>query len=169
MRCAADVSIMRPRQPVPSEEPSVAPQESTKYAARFERGSGTVAVERKENGDAHRKPVEQPAAQVKSNKDSSTKDRQELSALRGIVTATLGQKAALAGAFIDSGSYGGQILGETDHAVVQRQSGQLGIIHYKDQLPQALEVGKSYRINYSNGIAHVRESKQRSKGQELSR
>ena len=81
----------------------------------------------------------------------------------------MGQKAALAGAFTDNGTYGGQILGETDHAVVQQQSRQLGIIHYKDQLPQAVEVGKSYTINYSHGIAHVRESKQRSKGQELSR
>jgi antirestriction protein ArdC len=146
-----------------------APQESTRYAARFERGSGTVAVEHKENGDAHRTPVEQPAARAKTATDSSTKDQQELSPLRGIVSATLGQKAALAGAFTDSGSYGGLILGVTDRAVVQQQSRQLGIIHYKDQLPQALEVGKSYRINYSNGIAHVRESKQRSKGQELSR
>lgn len=81
----------------------------------------------------------------------------------------MGGSAALAQALTDSGTYRGEVLGQTDRYVIQQQSSQMAVLHDKNRLPQTLEVGKAYTINYTDGAAAVRESKQRASFKELGR
>ena len=70
---------------------------------------------------------------------------------------------------IESGSYRGPIIGETEHHIIQRQSGRTGIAHPKDLLDRQPQIGESVRITYSDSKGAVREFRERAKSQDLSR
>jgi hypothetical protein len=145
----------------------VAPQESTKYAPRFEPGSSTVSVERKENGDSYRTPIDQHRSSAKQEQQQQIDP--ELAAVRGIAKSGLGPNSTTVQALTESGTYRGEIVGATDRFVVQRQSAQLAVVHQKEALDQSPEVGKRYSINYADGRANVRETRERAKAHELGR
>ena len=145
-----------------------APRESSRYVARLEPGSGTVNVEEKETGTDRRSTVETHGASALNSQGREAKE-DERNAARATAAKALGDAVRTVDAFIDSGTYRGVIVGETDRYLVQRQSAGMTVLHQKELLDRVPQVGEAFSINYSNGKGIVREARDRSKGQELGR
>lgn len=137
-------------------ERSAPARESSEYAARYEPGSGTVNVHAK-----------QTATDRRSTIDAATGD--SLTEAKSITAKLLGDSAKTLAPQTESGSYRGPIIGETEHHIIQRQSGRTGIAHPKDLLDRQPQIGESVRINYSDSKGTVREFRERAKSQDLSR
>jgi hypothetical protein len=131
-------------------------RESTRYAARYEPGSGTVNVHAKQTATDRRSTVEAP------NGDS-------LVEAKSMTAKVLGDSAKTLAAQTESGSYRGPIIGETEHHIIQRQSAHTGIAHPKDLLDRQPRIGESVRINYSDAKGVVREFRERAKAQDRDR
>jgi antirestriction protein ArdC len=144
-----------------------APRESNQFVARFEPGSGTVNVQEKPTGTDRRSTVETHAAAAPNGKDGGAND--ELGSARAIATKALGDGARTVDALTEGGTYHGMIVGETERYLVQRQSAGTAVLHQKDLLDGAPQVGEMFSINYANGKGVVREARDRSKSQELGR
>ena len=137
-------------------ERSAPARESSDYAARYEPGSGTVNVHAKQAATDRRSTVDVPGGE-------------SLIEARSITAKVLGNSAKTLTAQIESGSYRGPIIGETEHHIIQRQSGRTGIAHPKELLDRQPQIGESVRINYSDSKGTVREFRKRAKSQDLSR
>jgi antirestriction protein ArdC len=146
-----------------------AARESTQYVTRIEPGSGTVSVQEKQSGSERRNTVELHAAASQETNRGTGDRAKELEAARAITTAALGESARTVDAVIDGGTYRGQIIGETERHLLQRQSAGMAVLHPKDLLDRLPQVGDIFAINYSNGRGVVRDSHDRSKAQELGR
>ena len=142
------------------------PRESSQYVARIEPDSGTVNVQEKQTGTDRRSTVEIHARSAPNTKEREAQD-DEISSARTIATKEIGVR--IANALVDSGTYRGLIVGETDRYLVQQQSSGMAVLHQKDLLDRVPQVGEALSINYSNGRGVVRESRERSKSQELGR
>ena len=70
---------------------------------------------------------------------------------------------------IDSGTYRGGIIGETEKILIQQITSHSAAVHRKDLLDMIPAVGENVRIAYSNDNARVLPVKERSKTQELGR
>lgn len=149
--------------------PESAPRESSQYVARFEPGGGTVNVQEKETGTDRRSQVETHGTSVPNNsKDREAKD-DELGSARAIAAKVLGDTVRTVDALIDSGTYRGMVVGETERYLVQQQSAGMAVFHQKNLLDRVPQPGEAYSINYSNGKGMVREARERSRSQELGR
>ena len=94
---------------------------------------------------------------------------ESLKSAGSIARQTLGDSTKVLTAQTDSGTYRGEVIGGTEHHVIQRQSGQSVIAHPRELLDRQPEVGQTVRINYSNDRGSVREFRDRSKAKEISR
>ena len=152
-------------------EPAGPARESTQTVARFEPGSGAVNVHAKQTATDRRTPVDVPASAPSPDQGASEQASraESLNGARSITKQTLGDSAKLLNAETNSGTYKGPIVGETEHHVIQRQSGNLAIAHARELLDRLPEAGHAVRINYSNGRGSVREYRDRSKKNEVSR
>jgi antirestriction protein ArdC len=136
-------------------EPSDLARQSTMYAARYEPGSGTVNVHAKQAATDLRNTVDAPAADILE--------------ATSITRKVLGDFAKTRSAQIESGSYRGPIIGETEHHVIQRESARIGIAHPKALLDRQPPIGESVRINYSDSKGQVREFRERAQSLDRSR
>jgi len=143
-----------------------APRESSQYVARFEPGSGTMNVQEKQTGTDRRSIVETHGGSAP--KEHEPKD-DELSSARAIAAKALGDTVRTVDALVDNGTYRGTIVGETERYLVQRQSAGMAVLHQKDLLDRVPQAGEAFSINYSNGKGMVREARERSRTQGLSR
>jgi antirestriction protein ArdC len=149
--------------------PETAPRESSQYVARLEPVSGTVNVQEKQTGTDHRSTVETYGTSVPNNsKERDAKD-EELGLARAVAAKALGDAVRTVDALIDSGTYRGMIIGETDRYLIQRQSAGLAVLHQKGLLNRVPQVGEAFSINYSNGRGVTHETRERSKSQGLGR
>jgi len=147
-------------------------RESSNDIARWEPGSGTLKVEDKQTGTQRHSTVDTHSAPAGKNGDGTQKVTprdDELNAARAMATSALGASARTIEALTESGIYRGQIIGETDHYTLQRQSGNTAILHPKELLDRQPGPGESVGINYSNGKGVVREARGRGKAQDLGR
>ena len=101
--------------------------------------------------------------------DAADSVAESLKKAQTITTQALGESAKTVTAHTESGNYRGEIIGETDRHIVQRQSGKAAVAHPKELLDQQPETGQMVRINYSNERGTVREFRDRAKGKEISR
>ena len=145
--------------------------ENTKFAAKFEPDSGTVKVEEKQTGTERRSPVEvQAASHFEGNRKAGRRD--EISAASAMADDVLGRSTGstrVVEALVDSGTYRGMLLGETEHYLIQMQATGMAVLHEKNLLDGQPHVGEAFSINYSNGRGAVREFRERAKSNERSR
>jgi antirestriction protein ArdC len=142
--------------------------ENAEVSARFEPNSGTVKVEEKQTGSERRNPVEIGGTSANVQQQSRGRN-DELSSARAIATNALGQSTRTVEALVNAGTYRGLVLGETERYLVQRQSAGMAVLHQKELLDRQPQVGEVFSINYSNGRGVVREFRERTKSNELSR
>ena len=81
----------------------------------------------------------------------------------------LGSKANVYQADTESGKYRGDLLGETDHHVIQKLSPRSAVAHPKHLLPGAVQPGQNLVVSYSNGLAQLKPNQVRERVQALSR
>lgn len=150
-------------------------RESSRFVARFETETGTVAVHDKRTGtDQHTPVMAQASRDADATHQRSPNDSREhlsasFAAAKALTTTTLGESARTFVAQTESGNYRGEIIGETDLHIVQRLSSQSAVAHMKQLLEQTPQVGMSAAITYSNDKAAVREWRERSRAQEIAR
>jgi antirestriction protein ArdC len=143
-------------------EPVAPVRESTEEVARLEPGSSTVNVHAKQAGTDRRSTVEtQPVAPIHA--------KGALAETQSITSEALGPKAKALAAQTESGAYRGQIIGETEQFVVQRQSSRFSVAHPKALLDRHPETGESVSISYSGLRGSVREYRERSRSQQRER
>jgi antirestriction protein ArdC len=164
MEATGRLSADRDRDSTP-ENPS---PESNQSVARFEPDSGTVNIEEKQTGTDRRSTAETHGAFLPNIKENES-DNDELNAARAITAKDLGESGRVVDALINSGTYRGLIIGETERYLVQRQSAGMAVMHQKELLDRQPQVGEVLSIHYSNGKGIVREARDRGKGQELGR
>ena len=151
-------------------------RETTDWVAQYEPGSKTVDITEKDNATEHRDLT--PVAGKESNPDhlgdanlaeeqilddevqgKRPVSEQEIAAsfhqAEEVAKNKLGSDGVTITAAKDSGIYRGEILGDTEHHVVQRISSHLAVAHEKDFLASIPAVGDQVRISYSNSLAQV--------------
>jgi antirestriction protein ArdC len=146
------------------------PQETSEVVARFEAGSGTVAVHEKQAATDHHVAVDTTTTVTETG---NSKARSELSAsfaaAKEVTAKVLSDGARTFTAETQSGVYNGRIIGETDLHVVQRISGQTAIAHMKRLFDSVPPLGSNVDITYARGLATVRDPRERVQAQELGR
>jgi antirestriction protein ArdC len=130
-------------------------RETTRQTARYEPDSGTVLTHDKLNGNDRRTPVDGVPA-----KDDLQKS---FAAARALTAEAMGDAAKTRTAMTASGTYRGEIVGETDLHVVQRLSPGTAVAHMKHLLEPVPSVGENVVVAYSNYKGAVRESHQHAK------
>jgi antirestriction protein ArdC len=151
-------------------------RESTRFVARFEPQTGTVAVHDKSLGTDQHTPADVKALNGNSREAGHSPAQPSNAALSasfaaaGNITAEkLGGSARTLTAETQSGNYRGKIIGETEMHVVQKLSPQSAVAHLKHLLEVAPAVGDNVRIQYANDLGTVKEIRERSKTRELAR
>jgi hypothetical protein len=81
----------------------------------------------------------------------------------------LGDNARVYAADVESGRYRGELIGDTEHHLVQKIGAKSAAAHPKHLLPDSLSTGQSVGIAYSNGQAQAKPLKAREKAQTLAR
>jgi len=161
---------------VDSDVPVQAMRENSRFVSRFENGTGTVALHDKRSGADQHTPV---ASEVghdgidgmaqNSRMESPGSLAASFAAAKTVTTTSLGDSAKTFVAQTQSGTYRGEIIGETDLHVIQRLSGRSAVAHMKQLLERTPEVGTTATISYSNEKASIREWRERSRSHELTR
>ncbi len=145
-------------------------RETSEVVARFEDGTGTVAVHAKQAATDHHVGVD---AHTSVREAGNSKARSEVSAsfaaARDVTAQVLGEGARTFTAETESGVYNGRIVGETDLHVVQKISGQTAIAHIKRLFDSVPPLGSNVGITYARGLATVRDPHERVQAQELGR
>ena len=80
-----------------------------------------------------------------------------------------GSKANVYQADTESGKYRGDLLGETDHHVIQKLSPRSAVAHPKHLLPGTIQPGQNLVVSYSNGLAQLKPNQVPERVQALSR
>jgi antirestriction protein ArdC len=167
------------REPPAEDElyPSSGERENTRFVARIEPATGTVAVHDKELGVDQHTPIDAASKRngasggVARSPEQATRDGLSASfaAAKSITAEKLGDTSRTFTAQTESGNYRGEIIGETDLHVVQRLSPQSAVAHMKHLLDSAPKIGDNVGIGYLNEVGSVKELRERSRVRELAR
>jgi antirestriction protein ArdC len=146
-------------------------RESSRFVSRYEADTATVAVHDKRFGNDYHTSVDQSGGSRENGGKSA--NRQELSesfqAARALAIKELGREARTYVAETQSGTYYGKVIGETDHHVVQRISGQTAVAHLKKLVGEKPDTDHPVAILYRNEKTQVREHRERGRTPELAR
>jgi antirestriction protein ArdC len=141
--------------------------ESPNQTARYEPSTGTVLVHDRRNGNDRRTPLE--AALQAPGTVSHDELQKSFAAARAVAEQALGVNAKTHTALTGSGTYRGEIIGETALHVIQRLSPGSAVAHMKHLLEPMPNVGESVVVAYSNSRGTVKEFQQRGKAREMGR
>jgi len=172
---AADfvLSLDRERVNVAEEHRQSEPErEMSRFVARLDAGSGDVGVHDKRFGNDHHTPIDHAGSssqEGRANHNNRSEVSESLQEARALAIKELGREARIYIAQIASGVYYGKIIGETDHHVVQRLSGQTAVAHLKKLLAENPKLKSNVSISYGGEKARVRDIPERSKTAELAR
>lgn len=111
----------------------------------------------------------QETSPTQTKNGSSRTSEKRLANEHALTAAALGHDAKTYPAQVESGTYRGQIIGETDACILQRVSSRSAVAHLKDCLDRQPIAGQNVLINYSNGNALVRDFQQRTRERDLAR
>ena len=174
---------------VESIQPPQLRRETSQHVATYERATGTVNVVKKETATEDRNPTpvtrsqapdgQAPAkaeaekildGEVDGRRPPHERDLQRsLSEAEAYTKRQLGDNARLYAADIESGRYRGELIGDTEHHLVQKIGAKSAAAHPKHLLPDSLSAGQSVGISYSHGQAQAKPFKAREKAQTLAR
>lgn len=173
---AADfvLSLDRERANAAEKERELQPErETSRFVARLEPGSRTVGVHDKRFGNDHHTPIDQAEAPSEDGRTNRATNRTELSEsfqeARALAVKELGQEARTYVAQTNSGIYYGKIIGQTDHHILQRLSGQTAVAHLKKLVGDTPELNSNVSIAYRAEKARIRDIPEREKIAELAR
>lgn len=173
---AADFVLSLDRERTNTDEKQRQPQpqrEASRFSARLERDSGTVAVHDKRFGNDHHTPVDQSAVASADSQNGRNGNQSELKEsfqeARALAVKELGQEARTYVAQTQSGIYCGKIIGQTEHHVVQRVSGQTAVAHLKQLVGDTPEPNVEIAISYQANKARIRNVPELHRTAELAR
>ena len=135
-------------------------RESSAQVAALEPGSSTVNVTAKSTATEHRNPTAAPAEQEAAK---------SLVAAQEIAKRTLGDHTRTYEPDTGSGKYRGEIIGETDHHIVQRLSPRSAAAHPKHLLAEPVAAGQNVLVAYSNQLAQLKPNHSRERDKALAR
>lgn len=179
---AANLDVAGPRGAEAATTSASAPfdnaeREGTQFVARLESQSRTVAVRDKaQRTDRHTSvefplPGSGPIQPPERTPGDSTHGglSSSYSAAKQMAVEKLGDSARTFTAQTQSGSYRGEIIGETALHIVQRLSPQSAVAHMKHLLQSVPEVGEDVGISYANGHGSFKTLREKSRERELAR
>ncbi len=144
-------------------------RENSRFVSRFENGTGTVALHDKRIGTDQHTAVTSEVGRDDSDGTPRGSLASSFAAVKVVTATSLGDTAKTFVAQTQSGTYRGEIIGETDLHVIQRLSAQSAVAHMKQLLEKTPEVGTNAVISYSNEKASIREWRDRTRTHELAR
>ncbi|MGH9613550.1 MAG: ArdC family protein, partial [Bryobacteraceae bacterium] len=86
-----------------------------------------------------------------------------LTAAERFASQSLGESTRTFVAQVESGRYKGQIIGETEHHLIQRLSAQSAVVHKKELFDPIPQFGQHVAISYADGKASVKKTRERAK------
>lgn len=155
--------------------------ETSEHVASFERGAGAVAITEKETATEHREPVaSRGVAKIEAEKildgevdgrrpPSEQAIKESFAAAEESARKIMGEKTRTYPADTDSGKYRGELIGETEHHVIQKVSPKSAVAHQKNLLPGTPSLAENALIAYSNQVAQLKPNQERQKSPALTR
>lgn len=115
------------------------------------------------NGQGQRAEPSRPAAPSRDALGQSFAEARQLT------NRALGESAKTFVAQTDSGAYRGEILGETQHHVIQKLTPKSAVAHMKHLLGASPAAGENLIVSYSNGRASLSAFQPKAQTKELAR
>lgn len=155
--------------------------ETSEHVASFERRAGAVAITEKETATEHREPVaSRGVAKIEAEKildgevdgrrpPSEQAIKESFAAAEEAARKVMGEKVRTYPADTDSGRYRGEVLGETEHHLLQKVSPKSAVAHEKHLLPGQAPLAENVLISYSNQVAQLKPNQDRQKSHALAR
>jgi antirestriction protein ArdC len=155
--------------------------ETSEHVASFERGAGAVAITEKETATEHREPVaSKGVAKIEAEKildgevdgrrpPSEQAIKESFAAAEEAARKIMGEKVRTYPADTDSGKYRGEVIGETEHHLIQKVSPKSAVAHEKHLLPGSVALAENALISYSNQVAQLKPNQERQKSHALTR
>lgn len=155
--------------------------ETSEHVASFERGAGAVAITEKETATEHREPVaSRGVAKIEAEKildgevdgrrpPSEQAIKESFAAAEEAARKVMGEKVRTYPADTDSGRYRGEVLGETEHHLLQKVSPKSAVAHEKHLLPGQAPLAENVLISYSNQVAQLKPNQDRQRSHALAR
>lgn len=155
--------------------------ETSEHVAAFERGNAAVAITEKVTATEQREPVaSRGMAKLEAEKildgevdgrrppsDQAIKD--SLAEAEALTRKIMGDQARTYPADTGSGKYRGELIGETDHHIIQRLSAKTAVAHEKHMLPGPASPAQNVLVAYSNQVAQLKPNQDRQRSHALAR
>lgn len=159
-------------------------RETSEFVAAYEPSTGTVEIENKATTEQERVMVtaDRDSADSLAEAKEITEDilddevhvtandlKKSFAAAQDFARTQLGEKGKTFVADTESGIYRGEVIGETDHHIIQRLSDRSAVAHMKHLFETIPDVGQEVAISYSHQAARLQEISARTLEKELAR
>jgi antirestriction protein ArdC len=155
--------------------------ETSAHVAAFDRGNAAVSITEKETATERREPAAtNGTAKVEAEKildgevngrrpPSGEAIRESFANAEALTRSIMGEHARTYPADTGSGKYRGEVIGETEHHVIQRLSAKSAVAHEKHLLPGPATPAQNLLVAYSNHVAQLKPNHDRQRSHALAR
>jgi antirestriction protein ArdC len=155
--------------------------ETSAHVAAYDRGNATVAITEKETATERRDPAATRSgakAEVEKIFDgevdggrppSSQEIQHSFANAEALTQRIMGEHARTYPADTGSGRYRGEVIGETEHHIVQKLSAKSAVAHEKHLLPGLTNSAQNVLVAYSNHVAQLKPNQSRQRPHALAR